>query len=81
MRNPHSSEGYNGAYSDKSSAWTAAMKSEINLVVANDGTFWMPFSDWHTYFRDLVVTFYEDYGAYSKVDLPLKTHELQIWEI
>lgn len=44
MRNPYARDSYHGPFSDKSTLWTAAWKKQVNLKVASDGVFWIPFS-------------------------------------
>ena len=61
MRNPWSSEGYKGAWRDDDPAWTAAWKKQVNLVVANDGVFWMPYDNFIKFFSRTGVAFYDDY--------------------
>lgn len=46
MRNPWGKETWKGDWSDSSSKWTAATKAQVNLVVANDGIFYIDMSDY-----------------------------------
>ena len=43
MQNPWSKDVFTGAWSDSSTNWTAALRSEVGLTVADDGVFWMDF--------------------------------------
>lgn len=61
MRNPWSKEGYNGKWSDKDSSWTDDWKKQVNLKVADDGVFWMPYENYQTYFDSTSVAFYQSY--------------------
>lgn len=46
MRNPWGAEDYDGAYSDKSSLWTDALRKQAGSVIANDGEFFIPLADY-----------------------------------
>jgi calpain-15 len=45
IRNPDGLIEWKGDWSDNSSKWTPELKRECNLVVANDGIFWMALED------------------------------------
>lgn len=46
MQNPWGSEKFTGRYSDDSSLWTAALRSEAGQSTRNDGVFFMHFDDY-----------------------------------
>jgi hypothetical protein len=51
LRNPWGAEDYNGPWSDKDTArWTTDAKAKLGYIKANDGSFWMPFKDFHRIF-------------------------------
>ena len=73
IRNPWGdSTEWKGDYSDNSPLWTEELKQEFGYVKADDGTFWMKFSDFDKYFNDLVAVFYKDgwVQSFSRLQLP-----------
>lgn len=59
MRNPWSTEGYYGPFSDKSNYWTASYKQQVNYVNANDGKFFMPAKMYFQAFDTASVAIYD----------------------
>uniref|UniRef100_A0A8C6WLH6 Calpain 6 n=1 Tax=Neogobius melanostomus TaxID=47308 RepID=A0A8C6WLH6_9GOBI len=58
MRNPWGKTEWNGAWSDTSEEWSKVGDTErgnLGITVADDGEFWMVFSDWCKYFTDVDV--------------------------
>lgn len=58
MRNPWGKTEWNGAWSDNSEEWSKVGDSErtnLGITVADDGEFWMSFSDWCRHFTDTDV--------------------------
>lgn len=58
MRNPWGKTEWNGAWSDTSEEWSKVGDTErgnLGITVADDGEFWMAFSDWCKYFTDTDV--------------------------
>ena len=45
IRNPWGRDEWNGDWSDKSPLWTDELKMECNYKDADDGMFWMNFTD------------------------------------
>ena len=41
IRNPWGSEMYKASWSDKDKSWTEELKKQANLVVADDGLWWI----------------------------------------
>lgn len=62
VRNPWGQIEWNGAWSDNDTAhWTADALSALKHSANDyDGTFWMPFADFCTYFESVVVNVVED---------------------
>lgn len=52
---------YTGDFSDDDDLWTQEWKDQVDLKVANDGIFWMPYQNFITYFRKADVAYYGDY--------------------
>lgn len=50
VRNPWAKESYKGAWRDSDPNWTASMKAAVNLKVADDGIFWMPYENFVKFF-------------------------------
>jgi len=46
IRNPWGSFEWKGDWSDNSQVWTEEAKAIMNHVIADDGTFCMPFEDY-----------------------------------
>jgi hypothetical protein len=55
IRNPWGNSEWNGDWSDKSPLWTPDLKAEIGYEDEEDGTFWMTWQDYVTWF-DAVQT-------------------------
>lgn len=53
LRNPWGKFEWNGEFSNKSKAWTPSLKQALGYANNNDGCFWMLFTDFYRYFRDL----------------------------
>jgi hypothetical protein len=66
IRNPWSSERYTGPWSDSDTRWTADFKSQVGLVVANDGTFFIDSADFHKAYYTFAVVHYKDWKTTSK---------------
>jgi hypothetical protein len=62
LRNPWGRDIYNGSWNDKdTSKWTADAKAKLGHTTGSDGTFWMPFKDFHTFFDVTTVGMYFDW--------------------
>ena len=57
MRNPWGAEDYDGAYSDKSSLWTDALRNQAGSVIANDGEFFIPLADYKKSFVETQINY------------------------
>ena len=55
LRNPYGNGEFNGDWSDYSSKWTPELKKKYNLVIKDDGDFYMAFDDFLTYYITLGV--------------------------
>lgn len=57
MRNPWGEREWNGDYCDDSPCWTPQLIKDFNIVVADDGIFWMNSRDFFRYFTqfDLAI--------------------------
>ena len=65
MRNPWNKEGYNGKWSDTDSSWTENFKKQVDLKVADDGIFWMPYENYRNFFQSTSVGFTNKYKTAS----------------
>jgi hypothetical protein len=62
MRNPWGKDKYTGPWSDSDTAkWTTDAKNKLGHATGNDGTFWIPFSDFHRIFENTMVGMYMDW--------------------
>ena len=50
LRNPWGTGEWSGDWSDSSKKWTASIKKQLNYSKTDDGSFWMSFEDFCTYF-------------------------------
>lgn len=55
LRNPWGSFEWNGAWADGSQEWTAARRSALGHVDAEDGCFWMELGDFWRFFESILV--------------------------
>jgi hypothetical protein len=80
IRNPWSSEGYNGAWSDKDSRWTPSLLKQANHVKANDGVFFMPFHNFlnKPYFRSTTVAIYNQFTSSKTYSITQKVQQMAI---
>jgi len=70
VRNPWSTEQYNGEWSDNSPKWTEALKKEVNLTNARDGIFFLPFKLYAEQYWGASVAIYQPY-KYTQIDVSL----------
>ena len=55
LRNPYGNGEFNGDWSDYSNKWTPELKKKYNLVIKDDGDFYMAFDDFLNYYITLGV--------------------------
>ena len=55
LRNPYGNGEFNGDWSDYSKKWTPELKKKYNLVIKDDGDFYMAFDDFLNYYITLGV--------------------------
>ena len=61
LRNPWGNFEWMGDWGDTSKCWTPELKKQLNHTEdASDGTFWMSFSDFSTYFSRIQMCKYID---------------------
>lgn len=72
LRNPWAQEMYTGPWRDDDPNWTAKMKAQVNLTVANDGAFWMEYDTYFNYFFSSSVALYAAYNDYHLMDITLR---------
>lgn len=65
MRNPWGSEDYKGPFHDEDPQWTDAWRKEAGSVVANDGKFFIPLSDFKIAFNDYAINMYQTWNTSS----------------
>jgi hypothetical protein len=69
VRNPWASERYTGDWGDSSSKWTAAFKKEVNFTSGNDGTFFMPFDTYVTYYWGVSIAAYQPWKGFAQQNI------------
>ena len=55
LRNPYGNGEFNGDWSDNSKKWTPELKKKYNLVQKDDGSFYMGYNDFLTYYITLGI--------------------------
>ena len=55
LRNPYGNGEFNGDWSDYSKKWTPELKEKYNLVIKDDGDFYMSFDDFLNYYVTLGI--------------------------
>ena len=55
LRNPYGNGEFNGDWSDYSKKWTPELKKKYNLVIKDDGDFYMSFDDFLNYYITLGI--------------------------
>lgn len=65
MRNPWGSFEWSGDWSDDSDCWTPELKALVGFTDEPDGTFWMSYTDFQTYFSRVQVCKIRDNYEYS----------------
>jgi hypothetical protein len=61
VRNPWGSEKYSGPFSDDDDSWTKEWSDQVDLKVADDGIFWMPYKNFLKFFRKADVAYTGNY--------------------
>jgi len=73
LRNPWSGGEWTGDWSDKSTKWTDALKKEAgHRDFKYDGSFFMPFNEWHKEFAGFSVALYQDYKGFQNIMIDQK---------
>ena len=67
LRNPWGSYEWNGDWGDHSDKWSEDAKKQVDLVIADDGTFWMCLSDFKKYFTNLQICKYDEENEFSSI--------------
>ena len=60
IRNPQGHHEWEGDWSDKSELWTKKTKDQVQLVEEDDGTFWIAFKDYLTFFYLTTICYTRD---------------------
>ncbi len=62
---------WNGAWSDSSGKWNAALRQELGVQKSDDGIFWMSLDDFTRYFHELNVNYYEPSWTTESVEIEI----------
>lgn len=73
IRNPWGKFEWKGAYSNNSKYWTNQLKKELNYSKSRDGSFWMQYEDFLTYFKSIYYSLpdekdWKKYNVYGKIE-------------
>jgi len=80
LRNPYGNGEFNGDWSDYSSKWTPELKKKYNLVIKDDGDFYMAFDDFLNYYITLGVC--KLHPGYKTTSLKIKNpNQCQITKV
>ena len=80
LRNPYGNGEFNGDWSDYSKKWTPELKKKYNLVIKDDGDFYMSFDDFLNYYITLgICKLHPGYKTTClKISDPTKCHITKI---
>ena len=67
LRNPWGHLEWTGDWSDKSSLWTPLLKKKLGYVDADDGSFFMSFEDYLSYYRSTTIAKIHDDYIYNSI--------------
>jgi hypothetical protein len=80
LRNPWGNFEWQGDWGDNSKCWTPVLKRELSLSLdANDGTFWMSFSDFSQYFSRIQICKYFDSSSF--INLVAQHKEFHVFQL
>jgi hypothetical protein len=60
LRNPWGKKEWTGDWSDKSPLWTEKCKLQVDFKNADDGCFWISFSDYDKFFYITTICYYRE---------------------
>lgn len=80
IRNPWSKEGYHGKWSDSDPVWTPSLLKQAGHKIANDGVFFMPFSQFlnKPYFRSTTAAVYQKFAKTQLFKVTQTVEQLSI---
>lgn len=67
LRNPWGKGEWKGDWSDNSPKWNEQLKKELKVVKAEDGIFYMSFTDFCQYYSDIQICYFHDNHKYSAI--------------
>ena len=78
LRNPWGTYQWKGDYSSESDCWTASQKLELDVTAKEDGTFWMKYSDFASYFSCVEYAKVNDDYSYSFMKIKSKKNSFSL---
>lgn len=70
LRNPWGEGEWHGRYSDRSCSWTEEAAEQVDLEKADDGVFWMEFSDFEAFFACSAICYLSPGAEQGLAPLP-----------
>ena len=67
IRNPQGRKEWTGDWCDSSPRWTPATKAQVNLVEEDDGTFWIAFKDYISFFYLTTICHHDESSQGSAI--------------
>jgi hypothetical protein len=67
LRNPWGKGEWKGDWCDTSPKWSSQLKQDLKVVKAEDGIFYMSFTDFCKYYSDIQICYYHDNYKYSAI--------------
>lgn len=82
LRNPWGHQEWTGDWSDSSDLWTPELRQKVNLVISDDGVFWMNYSDFLEYYNDMdfanTPNYFKNVCVFSHNDNLPKVYNIKI---
>lgn len=81
IRNPWGGTEWTGDWSDNSPLWTDELKEALGWSAENDGTFWMNFEDFKSYFSSVTICRAHDDFHYKNIQAKQAIGGFQVFEV
>jgi calpain-15 len=67
LRNPWGHKEWLGDWSDNSDKWTEPLKKQLSVIVEDDGTFFISYTDYLNYYRATTICKYHDNYIFTAI--------------
>lgn len=81
IRNPWGSQEWQGDWSDSSNLWTPQLKKDLGWSNSDDGTFWMAFDDFASYFSSVTICRVHDNYNYEALHNSQKQGSFAVYRV